>query len=104
MLLAPQINPVAVQIGPLAVHWYGLMYLVAFGLFYTLARLRLRHPAYAAVGGKASSAWAPRDVEDILFHGVLGVILGGRIGYCLFYKPAYYLAHPWRSSPSGKGA
>lgn len=102
MLLAPQIDPIALQIGPLAIHWYGLMYLVAFGLFYALARLRLRHPAYAPAGGKgrdksgnkADEGWMPRDVEDVLFYGVLGVILGGRIGYCLFYKPAYYLAHP----------
>lgn len=94
MLLAPQIDPIAVQIGPLAVHWYGLMYLVAFGLFYTLARLRLRHPAYVGTAGKSGAGWLPRDVEDVLFYGVLGVILGGRVGYCLFYKPAYYLAHP----------
>ncbi len=92
MLMYPQINPVAVQIGPLAVHWYGLTYLAAFGLFYFLGMRRLRHPPFASMRG--SAAWAPRDVEDILFWGVVGVVLGGRIGYCLFYKPAYYLAHP----------
>ncbi len=94
MLNAPQIDPVAVQIGPLAIHWYGLMYLVAFGFFYLLARLRLRHQAYAQVSGAKGTAWQARDVEDMLFYGVLGVILGGRIGYCLFYKPAYYLESP----------
>ncbi|GAA3989213.1 prolipoprotein diacylglyceryl transferase [Comamonas faecalis] len=92
MLMYPQINPVAVQIGPLAVHWYGLTYLAAFGLFYFLGMRRLRHPPFASMRG--SAAWAPRDVEDILFWGVVGVVLGGRIGYCLFYKPAYYLTHP----------
>lgn len=92
MLTHPQIDPVALQLGPVAVHWYGLTYLVAFGLFMFLGHRRLRHAPFATL--KGSSAWAYRDVEDILFLGVMGVVLGGRIGYCLFYKPAYYLAHP----------
>ncbi|MGC4395964.1 prolipoprotein diacylglyceryl transferase [Hydrogenophaga sp. T2] len=92
MLMHPQIDPVALQIGPLAVHWYGLTYLAAFGLFYWLARLRLRHLPYAAI--TAPRRWEPRDVEDILFLGVVGVVAGGRVGYCLFYQPAYYLQHP----------
>jgi len=92
MLIHPQIDPVAIHLGPLAVHWYGLTYLAAFGLFFWLARLRLRHEPYASLSG--AQAWQPRDVEDILFLGVMGVILGGRIGYCLFYKPGYYAAHP----------
>lgn len=92
MLLHPQIDPVALQIGPLAVHWYGLTYLAAFALFMLLATRRLQHPQF--VGLPAAQAWSRRDVEDILFLGVMGVILGGRLGYCLFYKPAYYAAHP----------
>ncbi|MCF8210263.1 MAG: prolipoprotein diacylglyceryl transferase [Rhodoferax sp.] len=92
MLIHPAINPVALQIGPVAVHWYGLTYLAAFGLFMVLGSRRLRHPAYN--GSQGQAAWAYRDVEDILFLGVLGVVLGGRIGYCLFYKPGYYLTHP----------
>jgi phosphatidylglycerol---prolipoprotein diacylglyceryl transferase len=88
MLIHPQIDPVALQLGPLAIHWYGLTYLVAFALFMLLGRARLRHPTFQASG------WQARDVEDILFLGVLGVVLGGRLGYCLFYKPAYYLEHP----------
>ena len=92
MLLHPQIDPVALQIGPLAVHWYGLTYLAAFGLFLWLGSMRLRHPPFATLVGP--QAWSRKDVEDILFLGVLGVVLGGRLGYCLFYKPAYYLAHP----------
>jgi len=92
MLLHPQIDPIALQIGPLAVHWYGLTYLAAFGLFMWLARLRLHHEPFVSL--KGAHAWSPRDVEDILFLGVMGVILGGRIGYCLFYKPGYYAAHP----------
>jgi phosphatidylglycerol:prolipoprotein diacylglycerol transferase len=66
-----------------------LTYLAAFGLFYFLATRRLAHMPYARL-----THWQWRDVEDILFAGVLGVVLGGRIGYCLFYQPAYYMAHP----------
>ena len=88
MLQHPQIDPVALQIGPLAIHWYGLTYLAAFGLFLWLGRQRLSHPPYHSLG------WEKRDVEDILFLGVMGVILGGRLGYVLFYKPLDYLANP----------
>ncbi len=92
MLIHPEIDPVALQLGPLAIHWYGLTYLAAFGLFLFLANLRLKHQPYVSMSGTA--AWSRRDIEDILFFGVVGVVLGGRIGYCLFYKPDYYLVHP----------
>jgi phosphatidylglycerol---prolipoprotein diacylglyceryl transferase len=92
MLIHPQIDPVALQLGPLAIHWYGLTYLAAFGLFLLLANARLRHEPFASV--RLPQPWTRRDVEDILFLGVLGVVAGGRLGYCLFYKPAYYLANP----------
>jgi phosphatidylglycerol---prolipoprotein diacylglyceryl transferase len=92
MLIHPQINPVALQLGPLAIHWYGLTYLAAFGLFMFLGVRRLKHMPFARITG--AGAWVRKDVEDILFLGVMGVILGGRIGYCLFYKPLYYLSHP----------
>jgi phosphatidylglycerol:prolipoprotein diacylglycerol transferase len=98
MLIHPKIDPVALSIGPifgvgpLQVHWYGLTYLAAFALFYGLATWRLKQQPFASVSGRG--AWSPRDIEDILFLGVMGVILGGRIGYCLFYKPAYYAANP----------
>jgi phosphatidylglycerol:prolipoprotein diacylglycerol transferase len=92
MLTHPSINPVALQLGPLAVHWYGLTYLAAFGLFMVLGLRRLRHEPFASLTG--SQVWSRQDVEDILFLGVMGVVAGGRLGYCLFYKPAYYLAHP----------
>lgn len=88
MLVHPQFDPVALNLGFLQIHWYGLTYLAAFGLFYWLATRRIRQPPYAARG------WTPREVEDLLFYGVMGVILGGRLGYVLFYKPAYYLANP----------
>ena len=92
MLIHPEINPVALQLGPLAIHWYGLTYLAAFGLFFFLATLRLKHQPYASIQG--AGAWSRRDIEDILFLGVMGVVIGGRVGYCLFYKPAYYATHP----------
>jgi phosphatidylglycerol:prolipoprotein diacylglycerol transferase len=88
MLVHPQFDPVALSLGPLQIHWYGLTYLAAFGLFLFLAARRVRLPHFAAAG------WTRRDVEDMLFLGVLGVIVGGRIGYALFYKPGEYLADP----------
>lgn len=85
MLTHPQFDPVAIAIGPLAIRWYGLMYLVAFAQFIWLGRRRIR------------AGLAPLTVEqldDLLFYGMLGVILGGRLGQVLFYEPAYYLMHP----------
>lgn len=88
MLVHPQFNPVALQIGPLAIHWYGLTYLVAFGLFLWLASIRVKKPWFAGSG------WTRRDVEDLLFYGVLGVVLGGRLGFVLFYNFDHYLKNP----------
>ena len=84
MLVHPQFNAVALQLGPVAIHWYGLTYLVAFGLFLWLASLRVKQRPFAQEG------WTRREVEDMLFFGVLGVVVGGRLGYVLFYKPGYY--------------
>ena len=92
MLIHPQFDPVAVSLGPLSVHWYGITYLVAFILFLALAKLRLGHPPYAQWVDKG--LWQTKDIDDLMTYGVLGVVLGGRFGYCLFYKPGYYAAHP----------
>jgi phosphatidylglycerol:prolipoprotein diacylglycerol transferase len=92
MLMHPKIDPVALQLGPIAIHWYGLTYLLAFGLFLLLANMRLKHEPYASLRGDA--AWSRKDIEDMLFLGVLGTVVGGRLGYCLFYKPGFYLANP----------
>jgi len=86
MFVHPQFDPVAFQLGPLAVRWYGLMYLVGFIQLVILGKLRARQ--------NLLTGWHPRDVDDMLFYGVFGTILGGRLGYVLFYKPFYYLAHP----------
>ncbi|WP_426394484.1 prolipoprotein diacylglyceryl transferase [Ralstonia sp. R-29] len=88
MLIHPQFDPVALHLGPLAIRWYGLMYLAAFIMFLWFGRLRTRQSHIAAEG------WTSRDLDDMLFYGVLGVILGGRLGYVLFYKADWYFAHP----------
>ena len=87
MLIHPQINPIALDLGFLQVHWYGLTYLAAFGMFYLLATRRATKPPFAP-------GWQRIEIEDMLFAGVLGVVLGGRLGYVLFYKPTYYFSHP----------
>jgi len=86
MLIHPQIDPVAIAIGPLAVRWYGLMYLIGFGAAFLLARSRIKQGR----SGNISIA----VFDDLFFFSVLGVVLGGRLGYVLFYKPAYYFSHP----------
>jgi len=85
MITFPQIDPIIFQIGPLAVRWYGLMYLLGFGAAYLLIGhlSRLRNLALNKDG-----------ISDLLFYGVLGVVLGGRLGYVLFYNPAQYLSRP----------
>ncbi|ODV01725.1 MAG: prolipoprotein diacylglyceryl transferase [Rubrivivax sp. SCN 70-15] len=88
MLVHPQFNPIALSIGPIQIHWYGLMYLAGFALFLYLAGRRVKMSQFAEAG------WTRRDVEDLLFYGVLGVVLGGRLGYVLFYKPVFYFEHP----------
>ena len=92
MLIHPQFDPVALSLGPVSIHWYGVTYLVAFLLFVLLARLRLQHQPYAALAQQG--IWSYQDIDDLMTYGVLGVVLGGRLGYCLFYKPGYYAAHP----------
>jgi len=88
MFVHPQFDPIAIQIGPLAVRWYGLMYLIGFALIWLLGRRRItRRP-----GG----VWTVRDLDDALFYGILGTIIGGRLGYVLFYKFGDYMAEPWR--------
>ena len=88
MLTHPLPDPIAISLGPLSVHWYGLMYLVAFIQFLVLGKLRARQPHMIAAG------WKKEDLDDMLFYGVLGVIIGGRLGEVLFYAPAYYFSHP----------
>ena len=88
MLNHPMPDPIAIQIGPLAVHWYGLMYVLAFALFILLGRVRIRQPHIAKLG------WKKEDLDDMLFYGMLGVVIGGRLGEVLFYRPEYFLHNP----------
>ncbi len=85
-LMHPQFSPVAFEVFGWPVHWYGLTYLAAFMMFLMLGKYRARK--MPLLGFK------PLELDDILFYGVLGVVLGGRLGYVIFYKPDYYLANP----------
>lgn len=86
MLTHPQFDPVAVHLGSFGIHWYGLMYLFGFAAFITLGRLRLRTLNRAG--------WDANFLDDLLFYGVLGVVVGGRLGEVLFYNPSFYFANP----------
>ena len=85
MFQLPPIDPVAFSIGPLRIHWYGLMYLLAFIAFYGLGRMRI---------GDLHRGVALAKMDDLLFYGIIGVIVGGRIGYMLFYNFAALAANP----------
>jgi len=85
MLLHPQFDPIAFSLGPLSVRWYGLMYLIAFVQFIVLGRYRIK---------TRTGLLTVEQLDDLLFYGVLGVIVGGRLGQVLFYEPGYYLTHP----------
>ncbi|TRZ55746.1 MAG: prolipoprotein diacylglyceryl transferase [Rhodocyclaceae bacterium] len=86
MLIHPQFDPVAISLGPLAVRWYGLMYLIGFVMFIVLGRRRAAQ--------FPERGFTVQSLDDLLFYGVLGVILGGRLGQVIFYEPGYYLLHP----------
>jgi phosphatidylglycerol---prolipoprotein diacylglyceryl transferase len=101
MLVHPQFDPVAIHLGPVAVHWYGLMYLAGFLMFLLLGNLRAkRFP---------ERGFTSKDLDDMLFYGVLGVVIGGRLGSVLFYEPEKYISHPlevfaiWRGGMSFHG-
>ena len=85
MMIHPQFDPIALSLGPLAIRWYALSYIVGFVLFIWLGRRRIK---------QGNSIFTAEMLDDFLTWGILGVILGGRLGFVLFYQPAYYLAHP----------
>ncbi len=86
MLIYPDIDPVALQLGPLAVHWYGLMYAIGFGGAWALGRVYAKRPW---------SPVRPADMDDLVLYLALGVVAGGRIGYMLFYQSGVLLEAPW---------
>jgi phosphatidylglycerol:prolipoprotein diacylglycerol transferase len=85
MLIYPEINPVALDLGPVKIHWYGVMYLLAFAQFWFLGKLRARRPG---------SGWNEKEVDDLIFYGAMGVILGGRLGYTFFYNFSAFTDDP----------
>ncbi|HRA43248.1 MAG TPA: prolipoprotein diacylglyceryl transferase, partial [Gammaproteobacteria bacterium] len=90
MLTFPDINPVALQIGPLAIHWYGVMYVIGFvGVFWSCYVRRTESHS-------GSAPWERDEIVDLLFYGAMGVIFGGTLGYLLFYQPQVFFDDPLR--------
>lgn len=85
MIPYPKLDPIAFSVGPLKVHWYGIMYLIGFSMAWWLGSARAKKPG---------SGWTTEQVGDLIFYGAMGVILGGRIGYVIFYNFDQFLAHP----------
>lgn len=89
MLVHPNFDPIAFSLGPLDVHWYGLMYVLGFLSCYLLWNYRIKkYPQLI------DERWNSDLVSDLIFYGALGAVIGGRLGYVLFYKPAEYFADP----------
>ncbi|CAN6134736.1 Lgt Prolipoprotein diacylglyceryltransferase [Methylophilaceae bacterium] len=86
MFVHPQFDPVAIHLGSFGIHWYGLMYLTGFLAFLALGKWQITHRPW--------HGWTLPMLDDALFFGALGVILGGRLGYVLFYQSAYFMQHP----------
>ncbi|BCA97034.1 prolipoprotein diacylglyceryl transferase [Legionella antarctica] len=86
MFTFPYINPVAISLGPIKVHWYGLMYLIGFVGAWLMAYWRMKH---------YKLNWTTEQISDLIFYAALGIILGGRIGYMLFYNTQALLHQPW---------
>lgn len=86
MLIYPQFNPVAFTLGPLKVHWYGLMYLLGFGLVWLVGLWRTK---------RYHLQWTSEQISDLIFSGAVGAILGGRIGYMIFYQTTEFIHQPW---------
>lgn len=101
MLTHPNLSPVALQLGPISIHWYGLTYLAAFASFLILCKWRAKRDPWRG--------WASAEIDDLLFYGAIGVILGGRLGEVLLYQLPHYAQHPaeifaiWRGGMSFHG-
>lgn len=85
MFIYPHINPVAISIGPIKVHWYGIMYLIGFVSAWFLANWRVK---------RYRLQWSAEQISDLIFYAALGVIFGGRLGYMLFYNTDEWIQHP----------
>lgn len=96
MLTYPAIDPVAIKLGPLSVHWYGLSYLLAFAMCWGVLHWRIKHSSF-------SRGFTTEQLSDIVFYAALGVIIGGRLGYMLFYLWPDFIAHPFSFFEIWKG-
>ena len=85
----PQIDSVIVSLGPISIRWYGLMYVLGFAAFYFLGKWRASRPV-----SDGQTPWTPPQLADLLFYGVVGVVVGGRLGYVLFYGLDEFLRDP----------
>ncbi|MFN2268362.1 MAG: prolipoprotein diacylglyceryl transferase [Desulfonatronovibrio sp.] len=94
MIEYPHINPIAFEIGPLQLRWYGLMYLIGFALAWFIARYR---------AGKTGSGWSKAELPDLITYCALGVIIGARVGYVLFYDFSNFIVRPWEIFMIWKG-
>lgn len=95
MLTHPQFDPIAISLGPLSIHWYGLMYLIAFVLFVVLGRLHAQR--------RPELGWDAKAIDDLLLYGMLGVVIGGRLGEVVFFQPGYYFSNPLEIPAIWKG-
>lgn len=87
MLNYPNINPVAISIGVIKIHWYGIMYFIGLLIAFLIARSRSKLTRFKFFSGK-------QVLDDLLSYSVLGVIIGGRLGFCVLYRPEFYFYHP----------
>ncbi|NDV25344.1 prolipoprotein diacylglyceryl transferase [Desulfovibrio sp. JC010] len=85
MIVLPEFDTTAFRIGPLKANWYGLMYMIGFAIAWTLGRYRASKP---------TNNWTGQQVDDLITWLIVGLVVGARLGYCLIYEPAYFLAHP----------
>lgn len=85
MLPYPNIDPIAISLGPVKIHWYGLMYVIGIGAVWFLTRQRTRQPGFP---------WTAAQIEDLIFYAALGLVVGGRVGYALFYNLPAFLGDP----------
>jgi len=85
MIIHPNFDPVLIHLGPLAIRWYALSYIVGFCLFIWLGRKKIK---------SGQTVFTNELLDDFITVGVMGVIIGGRLGYVLFYQPEYYLSNP----------
>lgn len=94
MIAYPHIDPVALQLGPIKIYWYGLMYVIGFAIIWGLSLRKAR---------LSNGIWTQEQIHDLIFYAALGVIIGGRVGYMLFYDFANFIQAPWTVFATWRG-